>query len=207
MFLEIPQNSQENTCARASFLIKLQAYACSFIKKETLAQVFYCEFCESFKTPFYRTLPKYCFYDERDRQKNACTQAAIRFFTVRYDSLLLYLNGHSFFEYEHKIFKVFKICFLTKNWKNLNTFSSVSFYLYLYKMKTFEISCRKVKISISVFSPRWKVRVSQKNFTSPTYNMPLSINMKSLSRKMICKKGFVAQTELTLSHGVIILLL
>ena len=30
MFLEILQNSQENTCARASFLVKLQ-----FIKKET----------------------------------------------------------------------------------------------------------------------------------------------------------------------------
>ena len=30
VFLEILQNSQENTCARASFLVKLQ-----FIKKET----------------------------------------------------------------------------------------------------------------------------------------------------------------------------
>ena len=26
VFLEIPQNSQENTCARGSFLIKLQAW-------------------------------------------------------------------------------------------------------------------------------------------------------------------------------------
>ena len=35
------------------FLIKL---ACSFIKKETLAQEFFCEFCEIFKkTFFYRT--------------------------------------------------------------------------------------------------------------------------------------------------------
>ena len=39
-FLEIPQNSQENTCVRVSFLIKLQAWACNFIKKEALAQVF-----------------------------------------------------------------------------------------------------------------------------------------------------------------------
>ena len=44
MFLEIPQNSQENPCAKVSFLIKLQA-SCNFIKKETLAQVFFCEFC------------------------------------------------------------------------------------------------------------------------------------------------------------------
>ena len=34
--LEISENSQENTVARASFLIKLQAQACNFIKKETL---------------------------------------------------------------------------------------------------------------------------------------------------------------------------
>ena len=48
MFLEILQNLYENNCARVSFLIKLQAEdeARNFIKKETLAQVFYCEFCE-----------------------------------------------------------------------------------------------------------------------------------------------------------------
>ena len=48
MFLRISQNLQENTCARASFLIKLQA----FIKKETLAQVFSCEFCDISKNIF-----------------------------------------------------------------------------------------------------------------------------------------------------------
>ena len=54
VFLEISQNSQENTCARVSFLMKLQAEA--FIKKETLAQVFSCEFCEISKNTFsYRT--------------------------------------------------------------------------------------------------------------------------------------------------------
>ena len=57
VFLEISQNSQENTCARVSFLIKLQA-SCNFIKKETLAQVFSCEFCEISKNTFsYRTPP------------------------------------------------------------------------------------------------------------------------------------------------------
>ena len=35
------QNSPQNTCARISFLIKLQA------------QVFYCEFCEIFKNTFF----------------------------------------------------------------------------------------------------------------------------------------------------------
>ena len=53
VFLEILQNfaKQENTCARASFLIRPEA--CNFIKKETLAQVFSCEFCEISKNTFY----------------------------------------------------------------------------------------------------------------------------------------------------------
>ena len=56
VFLEIPQNTQENTCARVSFLIELQAEACNFFKKETLTQVFFCEFCEISKNTFcYRT--------------------------------------------------------------------------------------------------------------------------------------------------------
>ena len=50
MFLEISQNSQENVCARDSFLIKLQA--CNFIKKEALVEVFSCEFCEISKNTF-----------------------------------------------------------------------------------------------------------------------------------------------------------
>ena len=51
------QSSQENNCARAYFLIKLQVSACNFIKKGTLAQVFSCELREvsintfSYKTP------------------------------------------------------------------------------------------------------------------------------------------------------------
>ena len=59
MFLEISQNSKENTCARVSFLITLQASPTSnFIKKETLAQVFSCKFCKISKNIFcYRTPP------------------------------------------------------------------------------------------------------------------------------------------------------
>ena len=57
MFLEISQNSQQNTCARVS-LSNLQAEACNFIKKETLAQVFSSEFCEVSKNTFsYGTPP------------------------------------------------------------------------------------------------------------------------------------------------------
>ena len=48
VLLEISQNSQENTCARVSFLIK----ACNFIKKETVTQVFSCKFCKISKNNF-----------------------------------------------------------------------------------------------------------------------------------------------------------
>ena len=51
VFLKISQNSQENSCARASFLIKLQV--CNFVKKEILPQVFSCKFCEILRTPFF----------------------------------------------------------------------------------------------------------------------------------------------------------
>ena len=53
VFLQFSQNSQENTCVRVSFLIKLQASVYNFIKKETLAQLFSCEFCEISKNTFF----------------------------------------------------------------------------------------------------------------------------------------------------------
>ena len=55
VFLEILQNSQENTCAKVSFLIKPQA--CNFIKKETLTQVFSCKFCEISRNTFFHRTP------------------------------------------------------------------------------------------------------------------------------------------------------
>ena len=56
MFLKTLQNSQKNTCARVSLLIKLQASACNFNKEEALAQVFFCEINEIPKnTICYRT--------------------------------------------------------------------------------------------------------------------------------------------------------
>ena len=59
VFLKIVQFSQENTCARVSLLIKLQASGnfiasgCNCLKKETPAQVFSCEFCKIFKNSFF----------------------------------------------------------------------------------------------------------------------------------------------------------
>ena len=53
VFLKIPQNSQENTCARVSFLIKLQSGGLQIYQKEILKQVYSCEFCEIFKNTFF----------------------------------------------------------------------------------------------------------------------------------------------------------
>ena len=48
VFLKILQNSRENICARVSFF-----EAWNFIKKETLALMFSCEFCEISKNTFF----------------------------------------------------------------------------------------------------------------------------------------------------------
>ena len=53
VFLKLLQDSQENTCARVSFFEKVAGLACNFIKKETLGQVFSCEFCEICKNTFF----------------------------------------------------------------------------------------------------------------------------------------------------------
>ena len=54
VFLKISQNAQGNTWDRVSFL---QPQACNFIKKETLAKVFICEFCEISKNTFFPRTP------------------------------------------------------------------------------------------------------------------------------------------------------
>ena len=65
MFLEILQNLQESTSIRVSFLIKLQASVCNFMKKGTLALLFSCEFFEiSRNTFFHRTPLGDCFWFE-----------------------------------------------------------------------------------------------------------------------------------------------
>ena len=57
VFLEILQNSKENTCARVSFLIKLQAWDLQLYWKRELAQMFSCEFCGISKNTFFQRTP------------------------------------------------------------------------------------------------------------------------------------------------------
>ena len=51
-FLKFSQNSQENSCARASFLMKLQT-SDNFIQKGALAHLLSYEFCEIFMNTFF----------------------------------------------------------------------------------------------------------------------------------------------------------
>ena len=56
VFLEISENSREDTCARASFLIKLQA-ACNFIKTRLWDRCFPVNFLKFLRTPFFHGTP------------------------------------------------------------------------------------------------------------------------------------------------------
>ena len=58
VLIEILQNSQWNTSAKVSFLIKLQASAYKFMKEEILVQMFFREFCKISMNIFsYRIYP------------------------------------------------------------------------------------------------------------------------------------------------------
>ena len=75
VFLEILQNSQEKTCARVSFLIKLQASCLAL-------QVFSCEFCEISKNTFFNKTPPTL------RKKN-CLTGNVSFMEFKQAELLL----------------------------------------------------------------------------------------------------------------------
>ena len=58
VFLKILINSQESTCARVFFFDKVASLRpVTLLKKETLAQVFSCEFIKIFKNTFFNRTP------------------------------------------------------------------------------------------------------------------------------------------------------
>ena len=58
MFLKISQNSRESTCVSVFFnKVAGKALSCSFIKKETLTQMFFYEFREILKNTFFHRTP------------------------------------------------------------------------------------------------------------------------------------------------------
>ena len=57
VFLEISQNSQEKTCVKVSFLIKLRAWGLQLYWKRDTVTVFSCKFGEISKNTFFRRTP------------------------------------------------------------------------------------------------------------------------------------------------------
>ena len=53
LLLEISQKSQKNTCARVSFLIKLQAWLATLFKKRLWHRCFPVNFVKFLRTPFF----------------------------------------------------------------------------------------------------------------------------------------------------------
>ena len=53
VFLEISQSSQQKNMCQSLFFNKVAGFACNFIKKEALVQVFSCEFREISKNTFF----------------------------------------------------------------------------------------------------------------------------------------------------------
>ena len=108
MFVKFFQNKQENICARTSFVIKMKAEACNFIKKETQAQVFSCQFSEIFRSTFLQNtggrlflrILKICFTNHLENYAASYNEAiyiirSINFVSMFY--ILFYLENELFF--------------------------------------------------------------------------------------------------------------
>ena len=103
------QNSQENTCSRVSFF-NYRPQGCNFIDEETLAQVFPCEFWETFKNTFlentsgwlllvhFGTLGLSLHFYSRDKKWKCGLHLSFRFFLLA--NLWYNLShSHTFFYY------------------------------------------------------------------------------------------------------------
>ena len=75
IFIRVLTEAVVQRCSVKKLFLKISQQACNFIKKETLGQVFFCEFCENFRnTCFYITLlaaaqtNKECFLRKTDKE-------------------------------------------------------------------------------------------------------------------------------------------
>ena len=105
--LKVSQNSRENTCSRVSFIMKLLPEACNFVKKQTLAQVFSCEFCDIFKNTFFNGTPLVAASDD-------ILKMIERYSDKSSDSLRIFISNNAIWFYWFVRLKV---------WNYLNYFS------------------------------------------------------------------------------------
>ena len=71
LFLKILQNLQETAVSELLFYKSCMTKGCNFIKIETLAQVFYCEFGEIFNNTFFYRKPLVAASDAENLQRIA----------------------------------------------------------------------------------------------------------------------------------------
>ena len=111
MFLDISQDSQENTSASVSFLIKLQVYVCNFIKKRTLAQVFSREFWEISKNIIFHRTPLLV-----PSKKSHKYDMMLYFIILLYFNIMWYYN---FIFFQLNFIKGFKSSFNSLLWNTI----------------------------------------------------------------------------------------
>ena len=118
------QNPQENTCARPD--------TCNFIKKETLALVFSCEFREFQRTPFYRTPLGNCFSKKhflmlKDKNKDGSAMWTNNGFIPYILLVFLILNLNLLFTHTLSVFIKTKLFLLFASWLNIFIWSTEKF--------------------------------------------------------------------------------
>ena len=89
MFLEILQNSQENTCARVSFLIKLQAYTATLLKKRLWHRCFSMKFAKFLRIPFLQNtsgwlLPEIKLSSQKKNHQGKYLNKSLKFYVTRH---------------------------------------------------------------------------------------------------------------------------
>ena len=116
------KNFAKLTGAEVSFLIKVQARPCNFIKNETLAQVFSCKSCKISKTPFSQNTPAllllcdFCYWAQYQTHKNLSRHLWEKFHIFTFGSIL-----HNKISPKRKFFYFLQanMFFSTKRWENI----------------------------------------------------------------------------------------
>ena len=120
----------KHPCFRDCFLIKLQAEACNVIKKEALAQMFSCEFSESFKNSFFylRWLLLHISLTNSSNSHDKSSESRVWPFKPTQVSLFVYTTHQVHIRKNHKANGSVKFNNIKMFWKSLS-YTSYSVHL------------------------------------------------------------------------------
>ena len=88
--LEISQNSQESTCARDSFLIKLQAWPSTLLKKSLWHRCFPVNYAKFLRTPFLQNSSGGCFCKLQVNEKNSLHTYSVMHFAFVFSEYIIF---------------------------------------------------------------------------------------------------------------------